>query len=515
MYFVPFSFVEMKQTMSSVRALFALTCLLVLSGFVFGQCGGCGCPANETDLANGGTFCGNCNVAVGGTINITAKVTWCSGTLNITGNNGDVNLSDTFHILGGTVQTQDNNDGDFDILSGGVLIVESGGTLSADDEIFVRSGGEMILNGTASSDNDIFIYSGATATIGSTGLLQATGNGDNIFVQGSLSNNGGTITGDNIEVTGTLTSSGDIITGTDFIVDGGSATIQSGGSLTTGDDLKVYGGGDFTLEFGGNVNITDNVINNTTGTGSGTSSTGTILICDTMFVGGDFTIDNTTPNSSACGCGTGVIIALGSITDNESPQCDFAGCVGGGVPCTSATLPVKWLSFDAMVTEEDNVRLSWKTASEINNKGFYIERAFNNLDFSQVDFVTGNGNSRAERSYTYLDANLNAGTYYYRLKQVDFDGAFEYSNLASASVKRNEGISIVPNPSSDNFSIRFDNEIEINKVQMTDLSGHKVKAPVVKLENGLILKAKKLPGGIYILNLQTNSGNYGLKLVKN
>jgi hypothetical protein len=161
------------------------------------------------------------------------------------------------------------------------------------------------------------------------------------------------------------------------------------------------------------------------------------------------------------------------------------------------------------------VRLSWKTASEINNKGFYVERAFNNLDFRQVDFVDGNGNSRIERSYTYLDANLNAGTFYYRLKQVDFDGAFEYSNLVSASIKRNEGISIVPNPSADNFSIRFDNQIEINKVQLTDLSGHRVKASAVMLENGLIIKAKKLPSGIYLLNLDTSSGNYRLKLVRN
>jgi len=90
-----------------------------------------------------------------------------------------------------------------------------------------------------------------------------------------------------------------------------------------------------------------------------------------------------------------------------------------------AVVPVELTSFAANVNE-NNVTLNWVTASEINNQGFNVERNAGN-GFEKIGFVAGFGTTTETHSYTYNDNSLQEGTYTYRLKQVDYDGTFEYS----------------------------------------------------------------------------------------
>ncbi len=91
-------------------------------------------------------------------------------------------------------------------------------------------------------------------------------------------------------------------------------------------------------------------------------------------------------------------------------------------------LPVELVSFAARA-EKNSIILEWQTATEINNFGFNIERKNQNENWKVLSFVQGNGNSNAPKTYSYVDSNPLFGVVQYRLKQIDFDGKFEYSSI--------------------------------------------------------------------------------------
>lgn len=91
-------------------------------------------------------------------------------------------------------------------------------------------------------------------------------------------------------------------------------------------------------------------------------------------------------------------------------------------------LPVELESFTVTKTN-NNVLIRWQTLSEINNDRFEIERSNNNIDYEKIGEVKGKGNSSSKIYYTFTDNSAKLGTYYYRLKQIDIDGSFEYSQV--------------------------------------------------------------------------------------
>ncbi|MDH3268073.1 MAG: T9SS type A sorting domain-containing protein [Ignavibacteria bacterium] len=120
-------------------------------------------------------------------------------------------------------------------------------------------------------------------------------------------------------------------------------------------------------------------------------------------------------------------------------------------------VPVELTSFTASVSE-NNVKLLWETASEINNSGFNVERKSANSDYSTVGFVPGFGTTTEPKSYAFSDNNLRTGVYTYRLKQIDFDGTFEYSSEAQVEVVAPAEFSLdqnYPNPFNPSTKITF------------------------------------------------------------
>lgn len=93
----------------------------------------------------------------------------------------------------------------------------------------------------------------------------------------------------------------------------------------------------------------------------------------------------------------------------------------------SAVIPVELTSFN-IIAKDNSVRLSWETETEINNYGFEIERKIAGSDFITIGFVSGNGTTTEPKIYIFTDTDLSNGKYVYRLKQVDFNGMYEYSN---------------------------------------------------------------------------------------
>ncbi|MDT3697215.1 MAG: choice-of-anchor D domain-containing protein [Ignavibacterium sp.] len=120
--------------------------------------------------------------------------------------------------------------------------------------------------------------------------------------------------------------------------------------------------------------------------------------------------------------------SMSSIDGNPSNEL-ISGTKNGKVVCFSGgtvAVPVELTTFAANAVN-GNVVLNWTTATEVNNQGFEIERKlFDNWE--RIGFVPGSGSTTELRSYSYTDANVAVGKYIYRLKQIDFDGQFKYSN---------------------------------------------------------------------------------------
>jgi hypothetical protein len=126
---------------------------------------------------------------------------------------------------------------------------------------------------------------------------------------------------------------------------------------------------------------------------------------------------------------------------------------------SNSALPVNLLSFSAYMNN-NNVTLNWKTTSEINNRGWDIERAsdINNALWTSIGFVDGRTSSTSVNSYFYPDNNVSAGTYYYRLKQVDLDGKVTISKVVLVKIesgKQHAEVVVFPNPVKSSATIRY------------------------------------------------------------
>lgn len=144
----------------------------------------------------------------------------------------------------------------------------------------------------------------------------------------------------------------------------------------------------------------------------------------------------------------------------------------------SPILPVKFSSF-SLEKSSRGITLKWETATEENNSGFFVERKLGTSEWTSLDFVpskSGTGFSSAAIDYSYSDfANFN-GIIQYRLKQVDLDGKYGYSEIRS--VKLNEemtGLTVFPNPSKGQISLLFEEQTSLYDVRVVDMSGRTVK----------------------------------------
>ncbi len=178
----------------------------------------------------------------------------------------------------------------------------------------------------------------------------------------------------------------------------------------------------------------------------------------------------------------------------------------------TGSLPVELTSFTANVSG-NSVNLNWSTATELNNAGFNIERKSSTSNWANVGFVPGFGTTSEIRNYSYSDNNLSTGKYSYRLKQVDFNGAFEYSDAIEVVVVTPNNFELsqnYPNPFNPSTTIKF-NLPEAGNVKLAvyNLLGQEVKT----LVNGfravgsysINFDASNLSSGIYIYKIEANS----------
>jgi len=169
----------------------------------------------------------------------------------------------------------------------------------------------------------------------------------------------------------------------------------------------------------------------------------------------------------------------------------------------SGSIPVELASFSANVSGR-NVMLNWITATELNNSGFEIERSADNLMWNKIGSVSGKGTTTEKSYYSFEDNNPVNGKSYYRLKQMDYDGSFEYSNTVEVDVNIPIKFSLeqnYPNPFNPTTSIKY----TINSKQNVQLSVYNVLGKEIAL-----LVNEEKPAGNYEFNFDASNLSSGV-----
>lgn len=182
-------------------------------------------------------------------------------------------------------------------------------------------------------------------------------------------------------------------------------------------------------------------------------------------------------------------------------------------------LPVELLSFDAERISINQVDLEWSTASETNNQGFEVQRMLEGeQQFTAVGWVDGKGTTTHTSYYNMTDDNGFSGISYYRLKQIDFDGTFTYSDIRAVDGYAGEVFSVFPNPTVDILNIRLQQEDDTELfIKVFDSKGALVLNEQKNLLNNMVQlnKIDQLAAGVYWIQVTTRGGTaYAKKFIK-
>lgn len=187
---------------------------------------------------------------------------------------------------------------------------------------------------------------------------------------------------------------------------------------------------------------------------------------------------------------------------------------------SNTAVPVELTSFTASVVGK-NVSLNWSTATEINNYGFEVQRKTSNADFVTIAFVEGKGTTQNPQSYSYTDKNLEYGKYSYRLKQVDLNGNFSYSDIVEvdARIPNKFGLNQnYPNPFNPSTTISYEIAKETNvSLKVYDAIGNEIATLVNETKAPgtyeVIFDGSNLTNGVYFYKIDAGSFTATKKLI--
>lgn len=203
-------------------------------------------------------------------------------------------------------------------------------------------------------------------------------------------------------------------------------------------------------------------------------------------------------------------IAINSIYYNDG---QLFACTDNGIGVFIGELPVELTSFTASVTQ-NKVQLKWETATELNNNGFEIQRKLENLDWITIGFVNGKGTTTEPTSYTYFDdvSELISNRIYYRLKQIDYNGDYEFSDeIEVITIPLEYGLSQnFPNPFNPSTRIKYEIPENTNvTLEVFDVLGRLMKTlvnenkPAGRYE--VEFNASELSSGLYLYKIKVGS----------
>lgn len=176
----------------------------------------------------------------------------------------------------------------------------------------------------------------------------------------------------------------------------------------------------------------------------------------------------------------------------------------------NVVLPVVWLSFHAKVDDANAVVLEWTTAEEINNDYFSVEKSFDGQYWEKIGEVASTEDISEINFYSFVDKRPENGINYYRLKQVDKDGSFEYSSVVKIEFEGAVQVSeleVFPNPVTNKLSIRSLEAFNAStQILIVNTEGKILKQSNTKEEYQVELDLSTLTNGIYFLQISDKNG---------
>jgi len=170
----------------------------------------------------------------------------------------------------------------------------------------------------------------------------------------------------------------------------------------------------------------------------------------------------------------------------------------------NSILPVELVSFEGSISD-CKAKLTWLTASELNNDYFSIQKSVDAIHWDELGKVKGNGTTSEPHNYEFVDPNVNSKDSYYRLVQYDFDGTRDFSQIISLNAPNCGGQSyrIYPNPAQDIINIEYQEPIHKQYISnIFSASGQLVKTVMIKDMNNRIFVGDLVPGA-YLLNIES------------
>jgi hypothetical protein len=247
---------------------------------------------------------------------------------------------------------------------------------------------------------------------------------------------------------------------------------------------------------------------------------------DGVFQVGEMVLSGSTPASSTniitanitipAGAVQGTLLRMrvygeaGTLSSNEI-DCGSSSFVGDvedyGIYIQSTSpLPIELLFFDAKLVEDNIVELQWSTSSETNNDFFNIEKSRDGNQWELLEKINGAGHSNHKIDYLTFDDNPFTGLSYYRLKQTDFNGDYEYSEIRSVSTNGVlEEIEIYPNPTEEKVTIKG-SAYELSSIRIMNSLGQQIDLHKVKWLNNnssVVIDFTDLARGIYYVQTKT------------
>ncbi|WP_254412573.1 T9SS type A sorting domain-containing protein [Dyadobacter diqingensis] len=470
---------------------------------------------NEADIIIGATA----SVGTYGLVNRASFNNNTGGHIRIDRSNdtGLYHAAGTFTNAAAITIGKDNNIGINGIFNESVFNNNAGGDIRIDrstssalrnfQNTFTNAG--SITTGAVYYAGDYGIRNQATFENSIGGQVKIEWSHDGIYNQIGTFNNAGTVSiGSANGVILMLTRSGvgkfnnnanGILKGTGTIMP--SALVLVGGTLSPG-----FSPGKLTFNDSQNFS-NSNMDIEVNGTGVAGVNFDQIAVTGTATLGGTLTVSvNYTPtNLDEVNIVSATLISGSFSVANLPPGWKLVYASNAVKLVYDSTLPVTLVAFTAQKANSA-VSLHWRTTSEINNKGFHVERSPNGLNWNEIGFVDGNGTVSQTQHYVLEDKSPIAGINYYRLRQTDFDGKTEYSRIISVDFEDPARNITVWADAGRQAHIQTEDNIE--QVTVFDLSGR-----ILLLSKASTLNLSMFPNGLLLIRVQTSHGVVTRKLL--
>ena len=184
----------------------------------------------------------------------------------------------------------------------------------------------------------------------------------------------------------------------------------------------------------------------------------------------------------------------------------------GTINASNSPLPVELITFEANA-QNNKVLLNWRTATELNNDYFEIQHSIDNTNWKVLGNMAGNGTTNIVHDYSYTHQKPNNGINYYRLKQIDFDGKFSFSNIVTANIANSDDIKIFPNPT--NGLVNIINIGTGSRVELIDMNSRIVSTEIKYVNNSAVLNLEPLSSSIYYIRVISENDVKVFKVIKN